>query len=111
MFRIVYCLVKAVSELFQSRATFRLRLNLPSRATHTFFCHASAIIDHAIISKVMHYTEIYMATKLLYENNFMKEKCLCVNASCKELIICKQKFMFCKDHSINFNVWLSRGNA
>jgi len=41
----------------------------------------------------------------IYENNFMKEKCLRVMQGGYNMnIICNQKFMFCKDRGIDFRI-------
>jgi len=55
----------------------------------------------------MHYAGIYASTKLLYENNFMKEKCLRVMQGGYNSIMnirCNQKCMFYDDRGIDFSV-------
>jgi len=56
-----------------------------------------------------HYREINATTKLLYKNNFMKQKCLRVMQGDYNIYIrCNQKCMLCKDRGIDFtdfSVW------
>jgi len=106
---IVYCVSKAGSELFQSRATCSTRAALPKteiafpNEPHMLFFVTT--LHSSTTAKVMQGSMQKLFGFICFKRHAWRYKIYPIN------VRCNQKFMFCKNRGIDFSVWLCRGYA